>query len=229
MPHSRGVDLAEASQHQITFAGRDHLGLWEKSRALSPRILFLLWYLLAPHDLTIDHVIDLQQLKPCSRIISFFIFTMQLRILIFLKYKKNRSLTIDYRSEYGRFPMSANSVTISNCESLSSGETGVHPEKRSWKKRSSEWAPCQNAHRWYLSHKEVKGWDLTTWFRIWPFQTPAQKRHLWMHLLISWLNSLVFFWGDDRWILREESRLIKWQQFIRLLTRQLFIFWSSHL
>ncbi len=36
---------------------------------------------------------------------------------------------------------------------------------------------------WYLLHKEVKSWYSTTWFRIWQFQTPAQKRYLQMHLL----------------------------------------------
>jgi hypothetical protein len=40
---------------------------------------------------------------------------------------------IDYRCEYGRFPVSASCVTISNPDLLSSRETGVNPGIRSWK------------------------------------------------------------------------------------------------
>jgi hypothetical protein len=35
--------------------------------------------------------------------------------------------TVDYRHEDGRFPVSVTCVTISNPESLSSSETGLHP------------------------------------------------------------------------------------------------------
>jgi hypothetical protein len=40
---------------------------------------------------------------------------------------------IDYWCEYGRFPMSASCVTISNPDSLSGSATGVNPGKRSWR------------------------------------------------------------------------------------------------
>jgi hypothetical protein len=36
-------------------------------------------------------------------------------------------------------------VPISNPDSLSSSETGVDPEIRSWKKHLSDWAQCQGA------------------------------------------------------------------------------------
>ncbi len=43
---------------------------------------------------------------------------------------------------------------------------------------------------WHLFHKEVKSWDSTTWFRIWQFQTPTEKRCFQLHLLaeqfVSW-------------------------------------------
>jgi hypothetical protein len=45
---------------------------------------------------------------------------------------------VDYRCEDGKFPVSASCVPISNPDSLSSSETGVDPEIRSWKKHLSD-------------------------------------------------------------------------------------------
>ncbi len=40
---------------------------------------------------------------------------------------------LDDRCEDGRFPVFTSFMTISNPDSLSSSETGVNPEVRSWK------------------------------------------------------------------------------------------------
>ncbi len=53
--------------------------------------------------------------------------------------------TIYYRCEYGHSPVSTSCVTIWNPNSLSSSETGVNPEIKSWKKDLYDWARCQKA------------------------------------------------------------------------------------
>ncbi len=52
---------------------------------------------------------------------------------------------IDYRCKNGRFSVFASCVTISNHDLLSSSETMVISEIRSWKKHLFEWARCQEA------------------------------------------------------------------------------------
>jgi hypothetical protein len=97
---------------------------------------------------------------------------------------------------------------------------------------------------WYLTHKKVKSWDPTTWYRIWQFQTPADKWNLQMHLLddlttsyrvwqfqtpaekwylqMHLLDERFNFWGVMiRVFWKRESRPIKWHQ-CGLLNRQLF-------
>ncbi len=54
------------------------------------------------------------------------------------------------------------------------------------------------SHWWYLFHKEVKSWDSSSWFTIWRFQTPAQKRYLQTHLLAERFVFFFFIVGDDR-------------------------------
>jgi hypothetical protein len=51
--------------------------------------------------------------------------------------------TMDYRREYGCFPVSTSCVTISNPNALSSRETWMNVGIRSWKPK--EWVRCQKA------------------------------------------------------------------------------------
>ncbi len=46
------------------------------------------------------------------------------------------------------------------------------------------WMSSMSGTNWCrLFHKDVKSWDSSTWFRIWNYQTPAEKKYLHMHLL----------------------------------------------
>ncbi len=108
---------------------------------------------------------------------------------------------MDYRRKDGRFPVSASCVTISNSNSLSSSKTEFNPWRRSWK--TLIWMSVMSKSRWwYLFRKEVKSWDLTTWFRNWQFQTPAWSV---IFKCISRLNGS--FLGDDRGFVKEGVEL----------------------
>ncbi len=277
VPHSPGVDLADQpnirSHAQVVIT-------WDKPRALSSRVsCFSQSTSLAPDDLIIDHVIDLQQIKLRPGMISIHFYYAiisldlstnfwdwkaipSLKLWIWVESNMcvlmqcfwtimriqnvaqnwvavilrnhvehtdcdsniiNCRLTIDYTCEDGHFPMFTSCVTISNHDSLPSSETRVNLG-RSWKKkRSSEWAPRQKAHRCGILstskrraetlHPAVSEFD--------HFKPRLQKLYLQMHLLAE---HFVFFFSGEiiGYNYERESGPIKWQQFIPLLTRQLF-------
>jgi hypothetical protein len=96
---------------------------------------------------------------------------------------------MNYRWEWedGCFLVSASCVTISNPDSLSSSETGVNPEIRSWKS-AHLMSLISEYPWWYLVLKEVKSWDSTNRFRIGKFLNPGFKpyfQHFQMHLLVE--------------------------------------------
>jgi hypothetical protein len=75
---------------------------------------------------------------PLLRVQALYMMTMPLlhlvmRLDVFLSENWWRAVTIDYRCEDGRIPLSASCVTISNPVPLSGSETGVNLGIRSWK------------------------------------------------------------------------------------------------
>jgi hypothetical protein len=110
--------------------------------------------------------------------------------------------TIDYRCEHsvkiGRFPLSASDVTILNLDSLPSCETRVNPGIRSWKVLN--WMSLMSeSHCWYLFHKEVKSWALTTGLEFDNFKPWLESGNFKCN---SWLNGS-FLGGDDWCFLKE--------------------------
>ncbi len=101
---------------------------------------------------------------------------------------------IDYRCEYGRFPVSASCLTTSNPGLLSSSETRVSPGIKNWKKNSYTWVSLiLESHWWHLFHKEVKSQDSTTWLRL---QTMAiSNRRLKAVFQMHLLAERFVFWG----------------------------------
>jgi hypothetical protein len=104
---------------------------------------------------------------------------------------------IDYRCEDGRFPVSGSCVTISNPDSLSSSETGVNPEIRSWRKYLSGWAWCQKTIGGIYSTKKWRAETLLPGLEFNNFK-PRLKMYLQKHLLaerfVFWGAMIGVFW-----------------------------------
>ncbi len=95
--------------------------------------------------------------------------------------------------------MFASCVTISNPHSLSSSETGVNPEIRSWKNHLSEWARCQKAVGGIYFTKK---WRAETVQPGLEFDNIKPGLESGIFKCISWQNGLLFG-GDDRGFLTE--------------------------
>ncbi len=100
-----------------------------------------------------------------------------------------RDARTGYRCEDGRFPASANCLTISNPESLSSSKKGVKSRNKTLKKHLSEWARCQKA---------IGGIHFTNKWRAETLQTGLEFDNFKPRLksgifkCISWLNGSLF-------------------------------------
>ncbi len=109
------------------------------------------------------------------------------------------------------FPVSASCVTISDPDSLSqvsSSETGFDPgiiAELALIRLSS-----MSKSHWYPFQKEVKSWEPTTLFKVWQFQTLAEKRYLQIHFL------------DERFIFREVMSGVFWKKESRPISCHLY-------
>jgi hypothetical protein len=128
-----------------------------------------------------------------------------------------------HKYEEGRFLVSATCVAISKPDMLSISGTGVTPWMRSWKKKPLIWMSLMSESNWNRFYTDVKSWDSTTLFRIWP-GSKAVSSNL---LAQPYDFSFFCFCGGNRVLWNSSSRLVKWHQCC-LWTSHTFIM-SSHL
>ncbi len=100
-------------------------------------------------------------------------------------------------------------MTISNPDSLSSRETGVNPEIRSWKKKhSTEWAQCQEAIGGIYFTKKWRAETLQPGSEFDGFE-PRLKSGIFK--CTSWVKGS-FFWEWIGVFWKKESGPIEWHQ-----------------
>ncbi len=115
-------------------------------------------------------------------------------------------IPLDYGCTGDRIPMSVHGVTISNQDFISISETKLimgWPTYRLRRTLSSVSSSSSGAviwmssmsknHSWNLFHKGPNSWDSTTWFRIWQFQTLAERRFFECITLLIGLFFVFFF------------------------------------
>ncbi len=106
---------------------------------------------------------------------------------------------IDYKCEDGHFLVSAICVPFSNPYSLTSNETRVNPQIRSWKMHFSDWTWCQKAIGDIYSSKKRRAETLRFGFEFDNFKPGLESGTF---TCISWQNGS-FFGSDDRGFLKD--------------------------